>query len=159
MSFIFNLEIYLKDINLFGGVYFSHYFEWQGMAREAFLKSNIPSVGEILEKNMRLVTLEALIVYSESLSFHDEIQIRVNTHNINKAYLELIFLYFKNKKNVAAIGKQKVCFSNPLGNPILIPEEVCAKAFKFLWVNDKEAQSFICGAFQEKLKRKKFFDL
>jgi len=34
--FSYELTVYLKDVNMFGGVYFSRYFEWQGMCREAY---------------------------------------------------------------------------------------------------------------------------
>jgi len=59
--------------------------------------------------------------------------INVNTGNIRKTSLDLIFTYTNKKTNqLIAEGRQKLAFANSIGKLIPIPEEIREKALYFL---------------------------
>ncbi|MDH5744866.1 MAG: hypothetical protein OEZ52_15085, partial [Candidatus Aminicenantes bacterium] len=63
----------------------------------------------------------------------DEILIKVNTSNIKKTSLDLIFTYTNKKTNqLVAEGRQKLAFADSTGKLIPIPEEIREKALCFL---------------------------
>lgn len=157
-AFVFEVGVYLKDTNLFGGVYFSRFFEWQGMAREAFLKSSLPNMQDFFRSGVQLITMEASILYESDLSFHDSLSIRVNTHNVNQASLELIFLFVrKGNGDIVAVGKQKVCFGDSNRRVVPMPDLVQTRAKEFLWERDGASLALLDGTLKARLTRKGFF--
>lgn len=131
--FVFERTVYLTDTNAEGNTYFTKYFEWQGMAREEFVRSNVPGLGAILQSGVRIITVEAYLHFIHETVLFDEILINVSTSNIKKTSLDLVFTYTNKKtKQLVAEGRQKLTFADSTGKLIHIPEEIREKAMYFL---------------------------
>jgi len=124
-EFIFEKTVYLTDTNLFGNTYFARYFDWQGMAREAFFKQLIGDVSKFLQSHIKLVTIEAHIKYHHEVTLYDEVIIKVKAENIKIATADLSFTYVnKNTKQLVAEGRQKIGFVDPSGKVIPVPRQL-----------------------------------
>jgi len=131
--FVFERTVYLTDTNAEGNTYFTKYFEWQGMAREEFVRANVPGLTAILQSGVRIITVEAYLHFIHETVLFDEVLINVNTNNIKKTSLDLIFTYTNKKTNqLIAEGRQKLAFADSIGKLIPIPEEIREKALYFL---------------------------
>ena len=140
-EFIFQKRVFLKDTNAEGNVYFAHYFEWQGEAREDFFRENVPDHLQILQSGTRLLTVNAWITFKHSAYLFDEILINVKTIQLKQTTLELIFT-FTNKAtgNIIAHGGQKLAFSDSNGKTIPIPPSIVENAKLFLITSSSEAE-------------------
>ena len=98
-EFVFEKTVYLTDTNLFGNTYFARYFDWQGMAREAFFKRLIGDFNKFMQSRIKLVTIEAHIKYHHEVTLYDEVIIKVKADNIKVATADLIFTYLNKKTN------------------------------------------------------------
>ena len=135
-KFEFEKTVYLKDTNAEGNVYFSRFFEWQGEAREEFVKANVPTLPLILKSGIVFITCEAYTYFRRSAYLYDKVIIEVRTANIKKTSLELIFIYTnKETKEQLALGWQKLAFSDSQGKIIPIPEDIKNNALYFLEEN------------------------
>ena len=135
--FIFEKTVYLTDTNAEGNTYFSRYFDWQGMAREEFVRANVPGLIGILQSGVKMITVEAYLHFIQETFLYDEILIDVKTSNIKKASLDLIFTYTSKKTNqLIAKGRQKLAFADATGKLIPIPEEIRKNAMYFLVKED-----------------------
>jgi len=135
--FIFEKTVYLTDTNAEGNTYFSRYFDWQGMAREEFVRTNVPGLVAILQLGVKMITVEAYLHFIQETFLYDEILIDVKTSNIKKASLDLIFTYTSKKTNqLIAKGRQKLAFADATGKLIPIPEEIRKNAMYFLVKED-----------------------
>jgi acyl-CoA thioesterase FadM len=124
-EFIFEKTVYLTDTNLFGNTYFARYFDWQGMAREAFFKRLIGDVNKFMQSRIKLVTIEAHIKYHHEVTLYDEVIIKVKAENIKVATVDLVFTYLNKKTNqLVAVGRQKIGFVHPTGQVIPVPKEL-----------------------------------
>lgn len=131
--FMFEKTVYLIDTNAEGNTYFSRYFDWQGMAREEFVRTNVPGLVAILQAGVKMITVEAYLHFIQETFLYDEILIDVKTSNIKKASLDLIFTYTSKKTNqLIAKGRQKLAFADATGKLIPIPEEIRKNAMYFL---------------------------
>ena len=124
-EFIFKKTVYLVDTNIFGNVYFAHYFEWQGMAREEFFKQIFPDKDKFLQLGIKFITLEASVKYHRELTLFEEVIIKVIPDNIKLTTFELIFTYLNKKTGqLVAEGRQKIGFVDSTGKVIPIPKEL-----------------------------------
>lgn len=130
--FTFNKTLYLTDTNVLGNAYFSRYFDWQGTAREEFLKQLTPDPLAFFRSGFKIFTVQAFMEYRHECYFYDEIEIEVKTTNIRRASLILIFI-FRNKRTgqIIAQGGQKLAFADHKGRPTGIPAEMRKNMFKF----------------------------
>jgi len=132
--FIFEKTVYLTDTNAEGNTYFSRYFDWQGMAREEFVRTNVPGLVAILQLGVKMITVEAYLHFIQETFLFDEILIDVKTSNIKKASLDLIFTYTNKKTNqLIAKGRQKLAFADATSRLIPVPEEIRKNAMYFLF--------------------------
>jgi acyl-CoA thioesterase FadM len=123
-EFIFELTVYLKDTNIFGNVYFSRYFEWQGMAREAYFQT-IKDHRRLLFSGMKLITRKASIVYENECTAFDDIVIKIQNRDIKRYSFIMVFTFFDKKTDrVIARGEQMLGFADPSGNLIMVPKEI-----------------------------------
>lgn len=132
-KFKFNKTVYLSDTNAFGNTYFAKYFEWQGMAREAFFKEISGDYSEILSSGVKFITISATIDYKKESLLFDEIEITVQPKQVSLTTVELDFSYMnKVTKDIIAIGNQKIGFSSIDGVIIPIPRELLEGAKGYL---------------------------
>jgi YbgC/YbaW family acyl-CoA thioester hydrolase len=129
-KFVYQKKVYLKDVNPFGSVYFSKFFEWQGDAREEFYSQFSPLK---ISDNLLIATLSASVNFKKEARLFDTILIEVWIKRMTKATIELNFLYKKEKTGeIIATGKQKVAFVNNAGKVIPIPTEIREVGKKFM---------------------------
>ena len=122
--FLFKLEVFLKDTNLFGNTYFSRYFEWQGMAREAYFET-LPNYRELLTLGIKLITKRASIEYKHECTAFDHIHIKIQNRNIHKCSFDMVFYYTSEKTHeIIAEGEQTLTFADPHGKIMRIPQPI-----------------------------------
>ena len=137
-KFVFNKIVYLCDTNAEGNVYFAKYFEWQGQAREEFVKINVPTLLSILQSGIKLITYEAYASFKKETILYDEILIEIKTKNIKKLSLDLVFIYTNKKTGeLVTTGWERLAFADATGNLIPIPEDIKLNALDFL---DEQAE-------------------
>ena len=136
-KFKFEKTVYLADTNAFGNVYFARYFEWQGMAREAFFKEVSGSYAEMLAEGVKYITISATINYKKESLLFDEVSITVEPRRVSLTTVELLFTYVNTSRNdVIAVGRQKIGFSTTSGEVIPIPKKLLEGAVKYLDENE-----------------------
>jgi acyl-CoA thioesterase FadM len=132
-NFIFNKTLYLTDTNALGNAYFARYFDWQGMAREEFMRRIIPDPIAFFRSGMKIFTINASMEYKAELGLYDEIEIEVKTSNIKRASFELNFSFTnKNTSALIAVGSQRLAFVGPDGRIVPIPLEFKKKGNAYL---------------------------
>ncbi|MCX5751666.1 MAG: thioesterase family protein [Candidatus Saganbacteria bacterium] len=128
-EFIFQKTVYLCDTNAFGNVYFAKFFEWQGMAREAFFREVMPNPNFLIDTHTHLITVKAAVEYKQEAYLYDDVEIALVVVAVKHASADMVFTYRKQKdKSVLAKGYQTVAFADQKGNFIRIPPEIIEKA-------------------------------
>lgn len=131
----FSIErtVYFGDTNVEGNVYFVRFFEWQGIAREEFYLRIMPDAVGFLKSGTRIITVEAKIQFKSQFVLFDRVTIEVTVKAIRTANIELLFLYRKKGTGeLAAIGTQRLAFTNEEGFIIPVPLEVTASLKPYL---------------------------
>lgn len=132
-AFVYAKNIFLKDLTVYGNVYFSNYFDWQGEAREAMLNEIIKSSNSPIKKNLKLVTLSASVKYKGEINIGDSVRIEVSPTKLTLTTVELTFTYRKNPTNqVVAEGHQRIGFTTSNGEIVPLPQELIANGRKYL---------------------------
>jgi YbgC/YbaW family acyl-CoA thioester hydrolase len=150
-QFTFPKRVFLKDTNAEGNVYFAHFFEWQGEAREEFFRQHVPDHAQLLQSGIQLITVNAWITFKRFAYLFEEILIDVKTAHLKKFSLELVFTFIhKATGKVVAEGGQKLAFSDPNGATLPIPASIRANARYFL-IDSTSASSEV----SEKIRRSK----
>lgn len=132
-EFVFEKTIYLTDANIYGNAYFSRYFDWQGMAREEFLKQVLPDYVSFFKSGTMLITKSASVEYTHEIKVLETVVVSISIGNVTRASFELIFTY-KNKETnqIIATGKQVIILANSSGKIIPIPEALKEGAKEYL---------------------------
>jgi len=123
-KFQYQRTIHLSDTNTFGSVYFARFFEFQGEAREEFLKYFMGNDFEaFLAKEIGIVTVEAKCKYNAPLFVYDDIVVNIQVPQLKRAKFKLTFT-IKNQSDDKqyALGEQWIGFTNKEGIPIPIPD-------------------------------------
>jgi enediyne core biosynthesis thioesterase len=124
-KFIFLKRVYLSDTNIQGSVYFAHFFDWQGMAREEFFRVAVPIHEAFFSAGYQLITAEAAMEYKSEAKLYDEIEISVTVRWIKKASAELSFTFVqKETGRLLAVGKQVIACANKEGKIVAAPEVI-----------------------------------
>lgn len=90
--------VYLSDTNAFGNTYFAKYFEWQGMAREAFLARHlVPDVSVLMKSGIKLITAEASHCYKHETVVYDRVRVEVRAGHPKHATVELLFTFVNSR--------------------------------------------------------------
>lgn len=131
-GFVYRTQVFIGDATPFGQAYFARYFEWQGRAREAFLQQSLPTWQAVLE-TFRIVTVEASVRYKQELLLHQPIAIEVRICQLTKASLVIQFTYRDGATGrVAAVGSQRLVFTNQTGRIVPIPDDVTRYALAYM---------------------------
>lgn len=129
-TFLYRKQVFLRDITIFGNAYFANYFLWQGEAREAFLNSLTKGIDV---KNLKLVTINAMMLYKNEVHLNDIISIEVRPSNISLTTVQLEFIFRKNNKSsIIATGTQKIGFCNGAGKILPLPSVLLERGKKYL---------------------------
>ncbi|MFH1259842.1 MAG: thioesterase family protein [Elusimicrobiota bacterium] len=124
-EFYFEKIVYLAETNNFGNVYFTRYLDWCGMALESFFYEIVPSVQEMKEKGMSLVTVKAAMSYKREAKLFDELLVVVQTKRVREKFLEFFFKVVDQKTNkLIASSKQILAFTDENRKLIPLPEQI-----------------------------------
>lgn len=126
-TFVFERTAFLPDTNAEGNVYFSRFFDWQGEAREAYLKQGISpeEYRALLVSKTMMVTMNAAMEYLKMLRLFDTIYVRMTTRNIRRASLELAFAFFNGRTGeLVGRGSQQLTFQDRKGRIIPVPPPI-----------------------------------
>jgi|SRR5579884_833751 len=124
-KFIFQKRVYLSDTNAQGNVYFARIFEWQGEAREEYLRVAVPNHEHLFTAGLRLLTVEAAAEYKGEARLYDDIEIEITVPWIKRASFQLNFNIVNAKTGqLLATGKQLITCSDAEGKLIAIPKPI-----------------------------------
>ncbi len=124
-EFIFEKTVYLSDTNAFGNAYFAKYFEWQGMAREAFFREIMPDPMYLMKTGLKIITVRAATEYKNEVFLYDDLIKGVKIGAVKQASADLIFNFRRKKDNKAvALGYQTIAFADKDDKLIQIPQEI-----------------------------------
>ena len=120
--FVFHKRAFLKDTNAEGNVYFARYTEWQGEAREDFLRQAVPDHMAVIQSGIKMITAHSWVKYENETFLFDEVLIEIRTVSLKKMSMELGFTYINKQTNkVLAIGGQKLAYADHGGKLIPVP--------------------------------------
>lgn len=126
------ITVYIGDTNIEGNVYWTHYFDWAGRAREAFARWAVPNIMEEIGSGLTLITVETNIKHLRPAFLYDELIVAVGIKEIRKASLQLSFDFFNQKTEaLIATGWQVITFGRE-GKLVPIPESINRKAHELL---------------------------
>lgn len=121
-AFSFEVTVYLKDTNAFGNAYFSRYFDWQGMTREAFLKFLLGDPTPLITSGIKMITVRAHIEYYHETFLYDQVVIKVHSENMKHATFDIVFNYYNRlTSQLIATGRQTIAFAGAKGNLVAVP--------------------------------------
>lgn len=124
-QFIFQKRVYLSDTNAQGNVYFARIFEWQGEAREEYLRVAVPNHEDLFKTGLRLLTVEAAAEYKGEARLYDEIKIIITVTWIKRASFQLCFnIMNAHTGQSLSVGRQLITCANSEGKLIAIPQPI-----------------------------------
>lgn len=131
-NFKFSVTAYIGDTNIEGNVYWTHFFEWMGKAREAFAIWAVPDIMDIMKAGLALITIETGLKHIKPAFLYDEISIEVGIKEVKKASLQLSFDFINQKSGeLIATGWQVIAFGSE-GRLVPIPDSISRKAHELL---------------------------
>jgi enediyne core biosynthesis thioesterase len=116
-----------EETNLTGNVYFTHYFHWQGRAREHFLREHAPEILPQLEEGLALVTLHCSCSFLDEVRAFDEVTVRMFLEGIQQNRITMRFEYWRAgvEPVLVARGEQQIaCMRRNEGHltPSAVPD-------------------------------------
>ncbi len=120
-TFHHTIEIFLKDSNAYGNVYFARYFEWQGICRERWFQKHV--CPDMLQTRGVLITKAAHLDYVQETLPFQAVECRLNTYNIKQCSFNLLFQFHVESKLVAR-GYQQIAFADLSKKITRFPREV-----------------------------------
>ena len=133
-TFLHAIEIYLKDSNATGNVYFARYFEWQGICREKWFFDCISA--DMLQPLGVFITKEAQQKYVQETYAFQKVECELNTFAIKQCSFSLLFRFFV-AGQLVAIGHQQMVFANLDKKITRLPAHVIEKIRLYEATEDK----------------------
>lgn len=127
-TFTHTIETYLKDSNAYTNIYFSRYFEWQGVCRERWFQKDITR--DMLQNEGVLITKTAHNDYvSEAFPFQT-VHCTLNSYMVKSCSFYLIFRFYIDGK-LASSGYQQIVFANHQKKITRFPEFIIKKVKQY----------------------------
>jgi acyl-CoA thioesterase FadM len=125
-TFEMEFDVFLKDSNAYGNVYFSRHFDWQGMVRESWFSKRI--FKNMFELDGVFITKRANIEYlSEAYPFQT-IKAQLNTQAIKKTSFDIVISFLNSETNtLISTGRQTIIFASKEKIIKKIPGDILAK--------------------------------
>ncbi len=121
----YHITVTFQDTNVFGNVYFSKYFEWQGKVREQLLFENYPEIINDLKSGNGFATEYAHVDFKQEAFVFDVIEIKTTVSDLSRTRIEFTFDYYNKSNNLLlAQGRQAVVWVNSQHRPSLMPDEL-----------------------------------
>lgn len=130
-TFRYEITPYLKDSNSYGNIYFSRYFEWQGVCREKWFTECIYS--NMFDMESAFLTKAAHNSYKEEVLPFQTIVCLLNIKNLKHTSFDLVFRFYNKETEVlVSTGYQTVVFIDSTDKRIKkLSQEVIEKVKKF----------------------------
>ena len=99
-----------EETSLVGNVYYVNHLQWQGRAREMFLREYAPEILSELERGLALITLQCSCQYLEELKAFDEVIVRMFLSSITQNRIHMRFEYWRDgaRPELVARGEQEI---------------------------------------------------
>lgn len=98
------------ETSLAGNVYYVNHLEWQGRAREMFLREYAPEILAELERGLALITLRCSCDYLAELKAFDEVIVHMFLASIAQNRIAMRFEYWREgeQRELVARGEQEI---------------------------------------------------
>lgn len=123
-TFLYTIEIGLKDSNAYGNTYFARYFEWQGICREQWFFRCISP--DMLQSQGVFITQYAHQHYAHETFPFQTVQCYLNTSDIKPCSFCLQFRFYVGDTLIST-GYQKIVFANHDKKIIRLPQAIVDK--------------------------------
>ena len=123
-TFRHTFDVYLKDSNATGNVYFARYFEWQGICREKWFFECIAA--DMLQTLGVFVTKEARQNYIHETFAFQKVTCEINTFAIKQCSFSLLFRFYVEGQLVSS-GHQQIVFADHNKKIARLPAEILDK--------------------------------
>lgn len=126
MSLIFEHQttVTLGDTDHTRAVYFTRFFEWQGVVRELWVMQAVAHSARHLHEGLVLITRSASCDYHRKLKLFDPVVCRMQIRNLRLASSDLVFRFHHAATGeLHAEGLQRVAFAGPDGRLRRMPED------------------------------------
>jgi enediyne core biosynthesis thioesterase len=112
------------ETSMAGNVYYVNHLQWQGRAREMFLRQYAPEVLTELEQGFALITLRCSCDYLAELKAFDEVIVRMSLASITQNRIAMRFEYWRQgtQQELVARGEQEIaCMRRHAGRLVPAP--------------------------------------
>jgi len=127
-TFRHTFDVYLKDSNATGNVYFARYFEWQGICREKWFFECIAA--DMLQPLGVFVTKEARQNYIHETFAFQKVTCEINTFAIRQCSFSLLFRFYVEGQLVSS-GDQQIVFAGHNKKIARLPADIIDKIRKY----------------------------
>ncbi len=121
-------ETYLKDSNAYTNIYFSRYFEWQGICRESWFQKCITR--DLLQSEGVLITKTAHNDYLRETFPFQNIKCLLNTYHVKQCSFYIVFRFFENGELISN-AYQQVVFADLNKRITRFPEFIIKKVRQY----------------------------
>lgn len=127
-TFTHQINTYLKDSNAYTNIYFSRYFEWQGMCREHWFQRHITE--DMLQGEGVLITKSAHNDYVQETFPFQTVTCSLNTFMVKQCSFFLVFR-FHCEGQLVSTGYQQIVFADHNRRITRFPEAVLEKVREY----------------------------
>lgn len=127
-TFEHEFDTYLKDSNAYTNIYFSRYFEWQGICRECWLQREISR--DLLRNEGILITKQAYNDYIKETFPFQTVLCHLNTYDVKQCSVTLLFNFYV-EGDLVSKGYQKIILVNHNRRITKIPEFILKKVRQY----------------------------
>lgn len=132
-TFRHSIEVYLKDSNATGNVYFARYFEWQGICREKWFFECVSS--DMLAPIGVFITKEAQQSFLHESYAFQKVDCEIKSFAIRQCSFSLLFRFYVEGKLIAT-GHQQIVFANHGKKIARLPAHVLEKIRQYELVSE-----------------------
>ena len=127
-TFLYEFDTYLKDSNAYTNIYFSRYFEWQGICRERWFHRDITR--DMLQSEGVLITKRAHNDYFRETFPFQTIHCSLNTYLVKQCSFYIIF-NFSVEDELVSKGYQQIVFADHSKKIKKFPEFILKKVRQY----------------------------
>lgn len=129
-TYTYELDVFMKDVNQQGDVYFARHFEWQGCLREAWIRDHVaPLLGDA---PIKMVTKEVTCIYDLPAKLGMRVLGKLKIIEVKNASAVMSLKFYNMEtQQLISTGTQKVLLLGPDEKIIRIPKplEIVLKKF------------------------------
>lgn len=122
--FRYETQVFIADTTGLDTVDFARYFEWQGRARETFLRAVLPSFRKFVEAGYQFMTVKASMRYRTALRLSDPVGITVEVLAVHATGIELLLTFFRGPTEPIGVGRQHLILTDWRGKPLAMPTDL-----------------------------------